>query len=156
MDERYKRYVVWFAAAIAICWSAYHVFGRPMGYELPEGFKGWLTIRFADPTCPPLRSQGIFLMVSVPTSGRVCTSTSHPDGWIYYRFVYLHSDGSKTSVPLRSGSTLPQKVYVWLVAYLRDCNWEEDWVGTNEEADHWGSPPDPWRQSSVPNSSTHR
>jgi len=151
-----KRYIVLFVVAVAFFWSAYRVFGKPMRYELPEGFKGWITIRFADPTCPPLRSEGIFLVVSVPTSGRVCTSTPHSNGWVYCRFEYLHSDGSKTSIPLRFGSTSPQKIYVGLVAYLPDYNWEEDWVGTKEDSNHWGRPPDPWRQNSEPDSSTHR
>ena len=150
MGTKYLKYIVGPLLAIVLCWGLYHLVGRPMRYEFPEGFKGWLVVRFQDPTCPPLRSQGIFLVVSVPASGQVCTLTPHPDGWIYYRFEYLHPDGTRTSLPLRSGSDPPGRVQVWLVTYLRDYNWEEDWVGTKEDSNHWGTPPDPWRQKSNP------
>jgi hypothetical protein len=145
---RSSKLIVGFVLLFVFCWSLYRVFGRPMRYEFPEGFKGWLTIRFSDPTCPPLDSQGAFLIVSVPASGQVCTSTPHSDRWVYYRFEYLHSDGSRTSIPLRSGSTSPQKVYVWLVTFDPDQKWEVDWVGTKEESSHWGTLPSPWRQKS--------
>src|SRR5207249_218479 len=37
----------------------YRVFGRPMRYEVPGGFKGWLVVRYEDPSCPPLGKRGI-------------------------------------------------------------------------------------------------
>jgi len=148
MGTKFLKYAVWLILVIALCWSFYHAFGRPMRYEFAEGFKGWLSIRFEDPTCPPLRSQGIFLVVSVPSSGHVCTSTRHPNGWVYYRFEYVHPNDTRTPIPMRSGSDPPGTVQVWLVTYLKDYRWEEAWVGTKEGSYDRGTPPDPWRQKS--------
>lgn len=154
MRTRYLKYVAALVVVIALGWGLYQMFGRPMRYEFPGGFKGWLVVQFEDSTCQPLRSQGIFLVVSVPASGQVCTSTRHPDGWIYYRFDYVNANGTRTSLPLRSGSDPSGRIQVWLVTYLRDYKWEEDWVGTKEDSIHWGTPPDPWRQKSNTNTRT--
>ena|SRR2546425_1078438 len=133
------------ACAVLLGILVYRVSGKPMRYEFPGGFKGWLVVRYEDPSCPPLGKQGVFLVVSVPPSGQVCTSTRHPDGWVYCRFEYVYPDGTRTSLPLRTGSDPPGKVQVWSVTYVPDYNWEVDWVGTKEEAEHWGTPPYPWR-----------
>jgi hypothetical protein len=144
------RLVIGLSVVTILGWSVHRLVARPMRYEFPERFKGWLVVRYEDPNCPPLLRRGIFLVVSVPVSGQVCTSSRRPEGWIYYRFDYLEPGGNRTSVPLRTGSDPPGIVQVWLVTYLPDYKWEEDWVGTKEEANHWGTPPDPWRQRPIP------
>lgn len=126
----------------------HHALGRPMLYELPSGFKRWIVIRFEDPACHALPTQGVFLVVSVPASGQVCTSTPHPKGWIYYRFEYVQPNGKHELLPVRSGSDPPGRVQVYLLTYQPKEKWEVDFVGTKEEAEHWGTPPYPWSSKS--------
>lgn len=151
MRKRFLKLAAGFGFAILLGWGVHQVFGRPMRYQFPPGFKGWIVLKYEDPSCPQLLRQGVFYVVNVPASGRVCTSTSHDHRWIYYQFEYAYPDGRRESLPLRSGSDPPGKVQVWLVAYLSDYRWEEDFVGSKEDAaTKWGTPPDPWLET--PNS----
>src|SRR4029453_18837386 len=70
-------------------------FSWPESYELPDGLKGWVVIRYEIPSCPPMRNAGIFRIVVVDASGRGCTSESRsesyelPDGlkgWVVIRY----------------------------------------------------------------------
>ena len=51
-------------------------FSWPESYELPDGLKGWVVIRYEIPSCPPMRNAGIFRIVVVDASGSGCTSES--------------------------------------------------------------------------------
>jgi hypothetical protein len=149
MRKRFLKLAVGFGFAILLGWAVHHVFGRPMRYQFPSGFKGWVVIKYEDPSCPQLLEQGVFYVVRVPESGRVCTSTGHDNRWIYYQFEYVYPNGKRESLPLRSGSDPPGRVQVWLVTYLSNYRWEEDFVGSKEDArTKWGTPPDPWRETS--------
>ena len=120
---------------------AYWKCGQPMSYEFPGGFRKWVTIQFESPSCPPLKHEGIFLVVSVPSSGRVCTSTAHPNRWVYHKFEYVYPDGRRRAIRMRSGLDPAGEVQVYLLAYQPEQKWEVDFVGTKEEAEHWGTPP---------------
>jgi hypothetical protein len=54
---------------------SYRVFGKSIRYEIPGGFKGWLLIQWSDSSCPSLAREGLFLIVTVPQSGKFCTSS---------------------------------------------------------------------------------
>ncbi len=147
MNVKHRRSALSVVCVIALGAFVYLKFGRPMRYEFPGGFRRWVVVHFEDPSCPPLPSRGAFLIISVPTSGHVCTSTRHPDGWIYYRFEYVYPNGKRESLPLHSGVDPPGKVQVYRLTYNQKEKWEVDFVGTKEEAEHWGSPPYPWANS---------
>jgi hypothetical protein len=72
--------------------------GRPLRWELPPGYRGWVVVRFDDPACPPLRGSGIYLVVPVTAAGRGCTSSPVPAGWRYYRYEYVGPDGTRTVI----------------------------------------------------------
>jgi len=135
-------------AVLYFYFFAVRSFGRPMVYEFPAGFKGWVSVKFGDSTCPPLGRRGKWLVVNVPSSGKVCTSTPHDDRWIHYRFEYVRPDGTLEDLPLRSGSDPPGQVQVRMIAYIPEHNWEELFVGSKEDAEaNWGKPPDPWNDA---------
>jgi hypothetical protein len=75
-------------------------FSWPQGYELPDGLKGWVVIRYEIPACPPMRNAGLFRVVVVDASGNGCTSESEGKRWSYHRYEYIRPDGSR--VPLHS------------------------------------------------------
>ena len=72
--------------------------GRPLRYELPAGYRGWVVIQYEDPACPPLQSKGIYLVIPIPPSGRACTSSPIPLGWRYTRYEYVSPDGTRRAI----------------------------------------------------------
>src|SRR5205823_14383647 len=113
----FKATVITMSTILLIVIVVRHKFGRPMRYEFVGGFSRWVVVQFQDPSCPPLRSDGLFLVVSVPTSGKVCTSTARPQGWIYYRFAYIYPNGQREALPMRTGSDPSGRVQVYLLTY---------------------------------------
>ena len=115
------------------------VMGRPMRYEIPGNYRGWMEVQFENSECPPLRSQGIFRVVSIQTDGRVCTSDHHPRGWTYYKFEYVYPDSTRKSLhwndPGRSGTQ------VWLIGHRMEDQTDEIFVGDEEAMNHSGPPP---------------
>jgi hypothetical protein len=117
----------------------HRMFGTPMRYEIPGDFRGWLLVRFADQNCQPLRQRGIFLIVSVPASGWVCTSTPESNKLTYYRFEYVYPSGARHS--LRWNEHGKPGTQVWLLGTGVEDKTEEIFVG--EEHENWNHYPKP-------------
>ena len=64
-------------------------------WRLPLSYQGWIYTRWDIATCAPLEIRGGYLVVEVPPSGVVCTSSHLQDGSAIDRFVYLLSDGTE-------------------------------------------------------------
>jgi hypothetical protein len=122
-----------------ICGVIFRQIGRPMLYEIPIGYKGWVVIQYENASCPSLPVRGIRLVVSVPGSGRVCTSTTAPQGYSHVRFEYLSPGGSRRSLSLGSGSNPNGEA--WLLSYSPDDKSEIDFIGSKAEMENSGSPP---------------
>lgn len=103
--------------------------GRPVLYVLPDGYRGWVAVFYANPKCPPLSSSGLFLVVTVSGVGHACTSDSASTGWVYHRATYRKSALSDAP-PIRAISYSDQK--------SRDLLF----VGSEEELrSSWGAAP---------------
>lgn len=61
-------------------------------WEMPAGFRGWVTVRHEDPTCPALRRAAGMLVVPINTLGCGCTSEPIPERW-RPSYVYVEPDG---------------------------------------------------------------
>jgi hypothetical protein len=139
MKTKYLRIAVAIGCLAFVAFVIYRVFGRPMRYEIPAGFKGWLLVRFADGTCQPLRRQGVFLVVSLPPSGWVCTSTQESDGLVFYRFEYVYPNGTRQS--LRWNQHGKSGTQVWLLGTGLENKTQEIFVG--DEHENWNHYPKP-------------
>jgi hypothetical protein len=137
---QYRRMGLGVVCVVAVGILLYRVFDRPMRYEIPGDYKGWLLVRFEDPACSPLRNQGPFRVVFVPSSGRVCTSSHAPDHWTYYKFEYLYPNGNRKS--LRWNHHGNSGIQVWKIGYRLEDKVEEIFVGDEEAMNHSGPPPD--------------
>lgn len=73
--------------------------GRPIRWDLPAEYRGWVEVQYRDPACPPLLSDGLSIVVRVPPDGRVCTSSS-PTHAVRrpHRYEYVYADGARTEV----------------------------------------------------------
>jgi hypothetical protein len=84
------------AAWISVISVLWH---RPIRYEVPENFEGWVVITFENPNCRPMDSDGVFLVIKFDKSGRACTSDSDPEGWRYTTLNYVDKTGRLKSAP---------------------------------------------------------
>lgn len=53
---------------------------RPLRYELPIEYRGWVLIQYMDTTCPALRPDGLGEVLVVDDGGRACTSSAPREG----------------------------------------------------------------------------
>ena len=97
---------VWAAGAIVIVAALFVTLivlktgiTRPTMYELPTGYRGWLQIRYEDPTCSPPATRALFQAIRVDSDGRGCTSAPMPTGFHYQRAKYLRANGSDKTAP---------------------------------------------------------
>jgi hypothetical protein len=133
MKTRHLRIGGAIACLALVGFLVHRLLGRPMRYEIPGDFKGWLLVRFADERCQRLRQRGIFLIVSVPASGWVCTSTPESNGLTYYRFEYVYPSGARQS--LRWNEHGKPGTQVWLLGIDVNDKTEEIFVG--DEHENW-------------------
>lgn len=107
--------------------------GRPVRWEIPAGYRGWIVVQFEEPTCPPLRSGWMYLVIVVTPSGRACTSSPVLLGWRYHRSDYVNQDGSR------------RKAEVHHIAYDPKKKQKFVFVGTKAELEKsWSSMPTMW------------
>ena len=71
----------------------------PTVYELQSGYRGWLLIRYEDPSCPSPFTRSVFQIIHVAADGRGCTSGPLPRGWHYQRATYVEAGGSRRVAP---------------------------------------------------------
>jgi len=101
--------------------------GRPVRLDLPPGYRGWVVIQHGDPSCPPLRIDWPFVVISVWSSGQASTSTPELEGWRFWRYMYVRPDGARTSAPRDWGYSIPEKRQLVLFVGTeaeREASWD--------------------------------
>jgi hypothetical protein len=68
----------------------------PFIYEIPAGYKGWVSVQFFRPDCPPLASEGEKLLVRLPADGRLCTGSPMGFGDAADEYYYVDASGNRT------------------------------------------------------------
>jgi hypothetical protein len=61
-------------------------------WRLPQSYQGWIYTRWNAPNCPPLEVRDGYLVIEVPPTGVVCTSSGLQEGTAIDRFVYVVGD----------------------------------------------------------------
>ncbi len=61
----------------------------PSVYEIPEGYRGWVTIDFGVPSCPPLSLRDGKYIVVIQASGKACTSSAPEYGYARDEFYFV-------------------------------------------------------------------
>lgn len=91
--------------AVAIVFVAYVLgfFNRPVTYELPADYRGWVLIQYKDPLCPAILTHQFSLNITVPTSGCACTSSPPPLGMRRWRYEYVYPNGNRRVLPSSFG-----------------------------------------------------
>lgn len=80
---------------------AFFAVGQPVLWELPDGYTGWVVVRYERPECAPVEMRGLFRVIVVARSGMACTSSRSPYGrkWTYERYEYVRQDGTRIGLP---------------------------------------------------------
>ena len=104
--------------------------GRPILWEVPAGFHGWVSIRHGNPNCRPLQTRGLYLVASTLPAGEGCTSSpAWASRWRYYRLEMVRPDGGQSAGTLSSGRF-----------FDKDADRHFLFVGTDEELHQEGGP----------------
>jgi len=81
----------WIAACVL---SACAPARTPDHFLLPDGFTGWVYVRYDDPSCAPLDMRDGRRVVRIPADGRLCTSTPYETGSARDLYEYIRPDGT--------------------------------------------------------------
>ena len=67
----------------------------PVRFDIPDGYRGWVVVRYEQEGCPPLELRGLDLVVAIDQHGCACSSSDEPwsGTWRDARYVYA-SDGA--------------------------------------------------------------
>lgn len=84
---------------------------QPRHYYIPEGFSGWVTIRYEKPDAPALEEKDGVLMIWVPENGIVETSSKLVNGWARDEHFW-YGDGQVVSIPKAVGEGNDRKRYI--------------------------------------------
>lgn len=83
-------------------------------WRLPDGYRGWVYVQYANGACPELGTRGEYLVIDISVRGVVCTSTTL-EGVTRDRFVYVATDGSERDIPPGDvHERVPQTMQLWL------------------------------------------
>ena len=104
--------------------------GRPIRWEVPEGYQGFYGLQEGNPACPALRNDGIEIVVGVPATGCACTSDELPNLWRSNHLVSVRPDGSRVqdnveNIPFASAQrqqTVPYPFTVGFIGTRQDVN----------------------------------
>ena len=113
---------------------------RPVVWEFPHGYRGWVTVEYEQPSCPPLSSDGIRMVVVVAPTGRACTSSPIQDGWHLTRYEYVLPNGRRQVIPSGGWNTASE---ITPLSVNTNTKREFLFVGTRQELDRsWENRPD--------------
>jgi hypothetical protein len=65
---------------------------------IPDGFAGWVEIRYKEPGTPPVRRSGLKPLLTIPSSGRMLTSSSRSTGYGDDHYYFLSPEGRRTEI----------------------------------------------------------
>ena len=84
-----------FVSVVAIT-GVIAVFGRPVFYQIPSQYRGWIVLEYANPSCPRLTSRGINQVLEISSNGHFCTSSPVPLPDRFRRAMYAYSSNHLT------------------------------------------------------------
>ncbi len=129
-----------FVSAILVVLVLTGEVGRPILWEIKGGYRGWIIVGYENPTCARLDRRGIYLVISVPYSGRACTSSPMPKGWRYERYVYVGEHQQQRALRSVGWNRDPE---IWPISTDPKKKLEYLFVGSKKELDEgWRSRPD--------------
>lgn len=125
-----RSFIVLLALSATVLVGAFAIFKWPRMYQIADNYRGWAIVKYDDRSCPPLRHNGIFLIIPINSSGRGCTSSPLRLGWLIEFYEYV--SGGKVVRRLRE-TRWGQGGEIWAGYLMPDKESEVFFVGTETE-----------------------
>jgi|SRR2546430_4670810 len=74
----------------------------PERWQIPDGYVGWVVAQYKNPSCTPLPRSDGYILLRIPSSGRLCTSDTQPDGEAFDKYEYVKADGASQEIDQRT------------------------------------------------------
>src|SRR5450631_64766 len=71
----------------------------PSVYELPDGYRGWVLIRFEGPGCDPIPTESENAVFRIPSNGVLCTSSPLRADFDWENDEYYFVGAGRTAIP---------------------------------------------------------
>ena len=113
-------------AAIVIYYIANH--RRPIDFEVPQGYVGWIRIKYNIAGAAPLPIKSGYYVASIPDNGLLETSTIEDEGWGADRFYYVAQNKRTISLDDEKSNTGD---LVWASAGRTNETWM--FIGTKKQ-----------------------
>ncbi len=143
-NRRAGRPMIWLVIALATIICIFlliitNAISPPMEFELPNGYHGWVVVRYEAADCDRFKRAGLFWTLEVPTSGQACTSESATKGLQYVRYLYKTPHGRTSPI---GESNWGGGGSIWAASYSDKAKIERFFVGTERELNaSWDSKP---------------
>ncbi len=125
-----KALLVMLALGMAGCQSQDR---NPFIFEIPAGYKGWVSVRFFEGSCPELptegETEGDKMLVKLPATGRLCTISPLGFGKAADEYYYVDASGNRTDA---AGDIQQEHVAIEGASPNKQI-YERFFVGTAEE-----------------------
>lgn len=68
----------------------------PFIFEIPAGYKGWVSVQFYRPDCPEMPMEGDKILIKLPADGKLCSGTALGFGKAADEYYYVDAAGNRT------------------------------------------------------------
>jgi len=109
---------------------------RPGRYLIPEGYVGWVTIKYRVKDAPALPIEDGRYLINLPASGHAQTSSEQEYGWANDDYFYYSPDGRRRQLKVTgwgSGGMIWGQSNGKEMANGNEVIFERFFVGTEEE-----------------------
>jgi hypothetical protein len=65
---------------------------------IPKGYEGWVVIRYLMPDAPALEKEDGRVLIRIPATGTLSTSSDLADGYAVDEYWFLDSDGGREKI----------------------------------------------------------
>jgi len=112
---------------------------RPLIYKIADSYRGWVVVRYDDPSCTPLEHENIFLVIAIPSSAIGCTSSPFQEGWRITLYEYVSGGKVTRRIPQSGWGDGGE---IWAGFSMPYKHSESFFVGTEQELKKsWSSRP---------------
>ena len=108
MDRKkrlFNRILLVCGGSALLLFAGYVIFTKrpPKHFYIPEGYEGWVTVKYESEGAPALPEEDGTLIFRIPESGVLETSSAFEDGWARDEYFWLRADGSTEMIPREVG-----------------------------------------------------
>ena len=106
---------------------------RSWRFLIPEGYTGWVRVEFEIPGAPPLPAEDGQIVLKIPPSGTLKTSSPEQYGWARDNYFYYSNNGVRPISDSGPGKLIWGKINGQASGTSGKRAYEEFFVGTEQQ-----------------------